>query len=153
MEAWPTEFVWQGPVPPPGEWGRPGLVMFFNLECPGCVARSVPFLKRLAAERGDGLVVLAVHTSHGHRAYARDQVVPQLRRYAEEFARLPFPVALDLDGSVARASGAEGTPHWLAFDAEGRLVRSFYGSQENARSRLEYLLDEWFGPREGAGRE
>ena len=43
----PGDFV-QGPVlPHPAQWDRPGLAMFFNLECPSCVSRGLPFLKRL----------------------------------------------------------------------------------------------------------
>ena len=138
---WPTDFVWQDPLPPPERWDHPGIVLFFNLECPGCISRGIPFLKRLAADRRD-LVSLMIHTSYGHRRYTREQVVPQLKRFAESFARLPFPVALDLDGSLAAHFEIEGTPHWLVFNAHGELVRSIYGSQENAQTRLEYLLDE-----------
>ena len=46
----PTDFVHGSPLPPPTGWTRPGLVMTFNLECPGCVSRGIPFLKRLHAE-------------------------------------------------------------------------------------------------------
>ncbi len=139
---WPTEFVWQEPVAPPSAWGRPGVVMFFNLECPGCVSRGIPFLKQLAGEHADDLVFVAIHTSYGHKPYPREQVLPQLRRFAESFARLPFPVALDLDGAIARHWQIEGTPHWLVFDHNGAPLRSIYGSQDNARTRLEYLVDE-----------
>lgn len=139
---WPETFVWRDPVPPPERWGRPGLVMLFNLECPGCIARGVPYLKRLAAEHGEALTLMMVHTSYGHRSLPYDDVVPTLRHFAGSFARLEIPIALDLDGSLARAWGAEGTPHWFAYDAGGRLVRSIYGSQENAQTRLAYLLEE-----------
>jgi len=47
---------------------------------PGCVPCGIPFMKRL---------------------YPRGQVEPQLIRFARDYARLPFPVALDLDGPVA----------------------------------------------------
>ncbi|WP_291429577.1 hypothetical protein [Deinococcus sp.] len=32
----PTDFVHGDPLPPFTAWARPGLVMTFNLECPGC---------------------------------------------------------------------------------------------------------------------
>ena len=64
-------------------------------------------------------------------------------KFARDFARLPFAVALDLDGAFAREWQTEGTPHWLAFAAGGELLRSVYGSQDNAQTRLEYLLTEW----------
>lgn len=139
----PSDFVYGEPLPPPAEWSRPGLLMTFNLECPGCVSRGIPFLKRLHAEYGEGVHLLAVHTSLGHRRLPREQVEPTLVKFARDFARLPFAVALDLEGDLARAWHTEGTPHWLAFAPGGALIRSIYGSQDNAQTRLDYLLGEW----------
>ncbi|MVN85551.1 TlpA family protein disulfide reductase [Deinococcus sp. HMF7620] len=139
----PTDFVQGVPIPPPTAWTRPGLVMTFNLECPGCMSRGIPFLKRLHAEFGETAHLLAVHTSLGHRLLPREDVEPTLVKFARDYARVPFPVALDLQGDFARAWRTEGTPHWLAFAPGGELLRSVYGSQENAQTRLQYLLEEW----------
>lgn len=143
--AWPApaDFVHGPPLPPPTRWDRPGLVMTFNLECPGCVSRGIPFLKRLHGEFGERVHLLAVHTSFGHKLFTRDEVEPTLLKFARDYAKLPFPVALDLDGTFARAWQTEGTPHWLAFAPGGELIRSVCGSQENAQTRLQYLLEEW----------
>lgn len=132
-------------LPPPAAWDRPGLVMVFNLECAGCVSRGLPFLKRLHAEHGERVRLLALHTSRGHRPLAREDVEPTLVKFARDFARLPFPVALDVSGDLARAWETEGTPHWLAFAPGGKLLRSVYGSQDNAQTRLAYLLEEQVG--------
>lgn len=139
---WPTEFVWGDPLPSPTEWEGPGIAMFFNLECPACVSRGVPFLKRSMQGREDEFEVVMIHTAFGHKHYTREQVVPTLRRFAESFARLPFPVALDLDGRIAEHYRIGGTPHWLVFAPGGELLRSIYGSQDNAQNRLQYQLDE-----------
>jgi len=141
--SWPTDFVWGEAVPAPVDPdGRPGVVMFFNLECPGCISRGIPFLKRLESDYRGRIWTMLVHTSYGHRDLSRDEVVPTLRHFAESFARLPMPVALDVDGSLARDWGVDGTPHWFVFDGAGALQRSVYGSQDNARTRLEYLVEE-----------
>lgn len=144
----PTDFVHGTPLPPPSEWQRAGLVMTFNLECPACVSRGIPFLKRLHSEFGNSefgeqVHLLAVHTSFGHRQLPREEVEPTLQKFARDYAKLPFAVALDLSGDFARHWHTEGTPHWLAFAPRGELLRSVYGSQENAQTRLEYLLSEW----------
>lgn len=140
---WPkdTDFVWKEAVQPPDTWDKPGIVMFFNLECPGCVSRGVPFLKKLARAYEDKLIILLIHTSFGHKYYPKDKVVPTLTHFAETFAKLPFPIALDLDAQLAESWQALGTPHWLIFN-EGELVRSIFGSQDNAQTRLEYTLAE-----------
>lgn len=119
--------------------------MTFNLECAGCVSRGIPFLKHLYHEYGHGVNLLAVHTSFGHRLLPRAEVEPTLVKFARDYAKLPFAVALDLGGQFARHWQTEGTPHWLAFAPGGQLIRSVYGSQENAQTRLEYLLAEWIG--------
>ena len=141
----PDDFVHGSPLTLPAGWDRPGLVMTFNLECAACVTRGIPFLKRLHAEFGDRVHLLAMHTSHGHRRLPREDVEPTLVKFARDFAKLPFPVALDLHGEFARHWHTEGTPHWLAFAPGGDLLRSVYGSQENAQTRLQYLLEEWAG--------
>lgn len=142
---WPADFVWGEALPEPTYWQKPGLVLFFNLECAACVSRGIPFLKRLHAEFGDQIELLAIHTARGHRHLPCAEVEPTLIKFARDFARLPFAVALDLDGEIAEHWHTEGSPHWLAFSAGGRLLRSVYGSQENAQTRLQYLLEETVG--------
>jgi hypothetical protein len=141
--GWLEDWLHGDPLPPPTEWGKPGLALAFNIACAGCVGRAVPWLKRLAPRVGDRAVLLSVHTAYGHRVWPREEVAPQVARYAAGFAALPFPLALDLDGGWAQAHGADGTPHWFVWDAQGRLERSVYGSQENALTRLAYVVESW----------
>lgn len=143
-DDWPTpeNWVWRGPLENPRTWGKPGLVMAFNLECAGCIARGVPYLKRLGAEFGDDLQLALLHTAYGHKVHDRADVLPELERFAGNFAQIDMPIALDEQGDLAQRWGAEGTPHWFAFDHTGALVRSVYGSQENAQTRLSYLMAE-----------
>ena len=139
---WPSDFVWKDALGNPETWGKAGIVMFFNLECPACISRGIPMLKRIHQEYDEQLELMLIHTSFGHKQYTRDEVVPTLTHFAKSFARLPFPIALDLSGDIAEHYEAGGTPHWLIFNAQGELVRSLYGSQENTQTRLEYLLEE-----------
>ena len=142
---WPDDFVWQHAVAPPEQWDvnntRPGLVMFFNLECPGCISRGIPFLKQLTRDYPQ-LISLLIHTDYGHKHYEREDVVPTLTHFAKDFARLSVPVALDINGIIAKSWQIQGTPHWLLFSPDGVLNKSIYGSQDNARQRLEYALEE-----------
>jgi hypothetical protein len=138
---WPNEWIAGEAVPEPREWGKPGVVLAFSVECAGCVARAVPWLRDLSARHGEALVLAMVHTAYAHHVRPRDEVIDDVERVLA-FTRTPLPVALDGDGSWAQAWGAEGTPHWFAFDAAGSLVRSVYGSQANAITRLDYLVEE-----------
>lgn len=140
---WLEDWVHGVGVGPPNTWRRPGIALLFNLECAGCVSRAIPWLKRAASGIGDRAVVFAVHTAYGHRRLERAAVAPNLQRFAEAFARLPFAVALDLDGAWAERTGVEGTPHWIVWDEHGEVERSVYGSQENALTRLGYVLEAW----------
>lgn len=137
----PEDLVWRPEALRPG---RPTLLMFFHLECAGCVSRGVPFMRRLHAQHGERLNLLAVHTARGHRALPRAAVLPTLLHFAETFARLPFAVALDEDGALAEAHGTEGTPHWVAIH-DGEVQRSIFGSQDNAQTRISYWLAEVLG--------
>ncbi|MFC6618290.1 TlpA family protein disulfide reductase [Deinococcus radiophilus] len=112
---WPAagDFVWHAEQVDPM---RPTLMMFFHLECAGCVSRGIPFMKRLHAQYGDAVNFVAVHTARGHRQLPREEVLPTLLHFAERFAKLPFTVALDDDGSLAAAYATEGTPHWIALE-------------------------------------
>lgn len=140
--TWPTEFVWGDAIADSRELRKPAIAMFFNLECPACVTRGIPFLKRLREEFGEKLAVFVIHTSYGHKLFERDEVLPTLLHFSEKFAKLPYSVALDLDGKIAESWQALGTPFWIVFNKDGDLVRSIYGSQGGAQTRLEYLLDE-----------
>ena len=143
MDMWPTTFAWRGPVAEPTSWGKPGLVMVFNLECAACISRGIPLLKRLAADYGDRLVPLLVHTTYGHRPVEPERVASTARHFAESFARLEVPIAIDPDEGLARAWGVEGTPHWFVFDARrpagpaastGRRTTPGRGSSTRCRS-------------------
>lgn len=147
---WLDDWVHGQPLGPPTTWGRPGLALLFNLECAGCVSRAIPWFKRASLRARDRATTFGVHSAYGHRTLARSEVVPNLQRFAEGFARLAFPVALDVDGAWAASMGAAGTPHWIVWDAAGRVERSLYGSQANALTRLEYVLEAWGVEHDGA---
>lgn len=143
-QAWPTDWLGGVSVADPTDWVRPGLVLVFHVGCAGCVSRAVPFLLEAARAYADRLELVAVHSALGRSPTARERVAWTLDRFAHA-AGLEVPVALDLDGAWAEAEGAEGTPHWFAYAPGGGRVRSVFGSQENALTRLRYLLDELAG--------
>lgn len=99
--------------------GKPLLVTFWATTCPGCVA-EIPHLVRLHNELHDrGLNILAV-------AMAYDP--PEQVRFMARQRGIPYTIALDTDGTVARAFGdVKLTPTTFLIDPKGRIVQQKLG--------------------------
>ena len=116
--------------------GKPLLVLFFNIRCLGCVGRAIPLAYDYSQEF-EGLEVVAIHTSFGKKMVTKEDIINIFTT-----KELPFPIYFDIGQTNYEGFECEGTPHWLMFDTQGELFRSFYGSQEGAQTRLMYALDE-----------
>jgi len=119
-------------------FGRPLLLLFYHLGCLGCIGRALPFAKKLAEVYPD-LQIVGIHTSPGSLKYNTEEVLAQAGE-----TNLPFPIFFDEGHRTYDLYGAEGTPHWVLLDANGKLFRSIFGSMANARQRLDYALLEIF---------
>jgi peroxiredoxin len=99
--------------------GKVVLVDFWATDCEICV-EEMPSLAdsyRRFAPRGYEVVAVALASDHPNR----------VADFAQKRA-LPFTVALDLDGSVARAFGeVPVTPTLFLLDKEGRVLRQWRG--------------------------
>lgn len=114
----------------------PLLVLFFNIKCLGCVGRAIPLAYDYSKEF-ENLKVAAIHTSFGKEVVTKDDI-----KGIFTTDELPIPIYFDIDKSNYERFECEGTPHWLLFNKDGTLFRSFYGSQDGAQTRLMYALDE-----------
>lgn len=105
--------------------GSPWLVNFWSTSCGVCMA-EMPELARLHRRFADeGFTVVAVAAPYDPPSAVLD--------YAAE-ARLPFPLALDWDGTNAAAfGGLDGTPVSFLVDAEGRIVERQQGRLDSRR--------------------
>jgi peroxiredoxin len=107
--------------------GRPMLVNFWSTDCQACV-EELPRLAQLYREQRDQGVRLITVSAAGDPAPAVQAMVEQLA--------LPFPVALDPQGQIARAFGVDETrPATLFVDRQGRIVRRMSGSLDMTRVR------------------
>lgn len=116
--------------------GKPLLVLFFNIQCLGCVGRAIPLAHEFLQEF-KGLNVVAVHSNFGPIEVTKDEI---LGIFSDK--TLPYPIHFDYGKENYEKFECEGTPHWLLIDKEGVINRSFFGSQENAQTRLVYALQE-----------
>jgi len=107
--------------------GRPVLVTFWATTCPGCV-KEMPHMIDLYRELGpQGLEIVAIAMS-----YDPPEQVHELSRQKQ----LPYIVALDSDGSAAKAFGdVKLTPTNFLLDPQGNIVQQKLGEIDMAQLR------------------
>lgn len=114
--------------------GKPVLVTFWATSCPGCV-KEIPHLIDLHREFGPrGLQILAIAMSYD----PPDHVIAM-----RDARKMPYPIALDINGSAARAFGDVNlTPTSFLIAPDGRIVRHKIGEMDMAevRTQLHTLL-------------
>ena len=114
--------------------GRPVLITFWATTCAVCL-KEMPHLVELYEELGNrGFELIGV-------AMAYDPPNRVLELAAER--RLPYPIALDLDGSLAAAFGnVRLTPTSFLVAPDGRIVQHKVGEMDLAglRRQVETLL-------------
>jgi peroxiredoxin len=114
--------------------GRPVLVTFWATTCPGCV-KEIPHLAELYQELSPkGFEIVSV---------AMQYDPPEQVRAMAAQRPIPYPVAIDTDGSAARAFGnVQLTPTHFLIDAEGRIVQQKLGEWpiDQLRSRINAML-------------
>ena len=118
--------------------GRVVLVNFWATSCGRCVAEMPELVDTYKRYHARGFEVVAVAMSYD----PPDRVL----NFAQKNA-LPFPVALDIDGSLAMAFGdVQGTPTTFVIDQKGNIVRRLVGVLDFAA--LHTLLDKKLFPAE-----
>lgn len=115
--------------------GKVVLVNFWATTCPGCIAEMPELIKTYHEYHKKGFEIIAVAMAYdppSHVAnYARKQ-------------QLPFPIALDTDGALARAfDDVKLTPTAFIIDKEGHVVRSVVGTLDF--TALRHYLDQELG--------
>jgi thiol-disulfide isomerase/thioredoxin len=120
-------------------WGKPLLILFFNIQCLGCVGRAIPLAYDYLQEFKN-LNVIAIHTTFGKEVVTKDDII-NIFTHKE----LPFPIYFDIEKTNYEKFEGEGTPHWILMDKEGNVTRSIFGSQDGSQTRLIYALEELQG--------
>ncbi len=108
--------------------GRVLLVDFWEYTCINCI-RDFAVLKRWYAKYHPfGLEIVGVH----YGEFAIGYKVENVRRAADRF-RLPWPIVVDLQGSIWRAYQSEAWPNRYLIDPAGNIVLQVKGEGDNAR--------------------
>lgn len=98
--------------------GQTVLVAFWATDCTPCL-RELPALAQLyQARRAQGFEVIAVAMAHDPPARVYD--------FSQRYA-LPYPIALDLDGSLAQRFGVRAIPRAFLIAPDGEIVADLLG--------------------------
>lgn len=102
--------------------GRPVLVTFWATTCPGCV-KEMPHLVELYNKLApQGLEIIALAMAYDPEKQVREMV---------RLKQLPYKVALDSDGSAAKAFGeVKLTPTTFLINPNGRIVQQKLGEMD-----------------------
>lgn len=112
--------------------GKVVLVNFWATDCPTCVKEMPDIVKTYNKYRAQGFETIAVAMKHDPPNYVLN--------YTEKNA-LPFKVALDPQGELARAFGeVKLTPTTFIIDKRGNIVNRILGEPDFAK--LHALLEE-----------
>ena len=102
--------------------GKVVLVEFWATSCTTCVGEMPSMVKTYDAFAPKGFDLVAVSMSYDTPAYVKNFAV------AGPAGRLPFPVAMDASGDVAKAFGnVRLTPTSFLIDRSGRIVKQYVG--------------------------
>jgi len=119
------------PLTPASLRGKPVLVQFWTFTCINWL-RTLPYVRSWFEKyRGDGLVVLGVHTPE----FEVEHDVENIRRAAEEM-RIEYPIAVDSDYRIWRAFGNEYWPAQYSVDADGQIRQHRFGEGEYEHSEI-----------------
>jgi len=142
LPAWSLDPIAGEDVPVPRDFlGRPLLILFFSLGCPGCLGRAIPYANRMVYENGERLHVLGIHTNFEGVDFQPAQFA---QAKADFYIRFPFYKDKNYDTTFLNY-GAGGTPHWILVDADGKVRYSIFGSDpNNALLRLDLKMAEIF---------
>ena len=111
--------------------GRPALLEIWATWCPLCEELQ-PQLDRIRAERGDDLAIVAI-------AVAVNQNPRRIKRHLERHDP-GYPHLYDVRGEAVRALAAATTSIVLMLDAEGRVVYTGVGADQDLVGEVEKLL-------------
>lgn len=104
--------------------GKVTVINFWATSCSTCVKEMPEIAATHQRFQAQGLETLAVAMSYDPPAY--------VMQFAQS-RQLPFRVAIDHDGSLAKAFGqVELTPTTLVFNREGHIVKRYVGEPDFA---------------------
>lgn len=119
--------------------GKPLVILFFNLGCPGCKGRAIPYANWLNLEFKGQINVVGVHTNFEGVDFSDQELID----CKSEFY-INFEYFRDANYNTTFLDyQAGGTPHWIITDKDLNVVYSIFGSDpNNALLRINLKIQE-----------
>jgi len=115
--------------------GKVVMVNFWATSCTTCVGEMPEMIKTYDKFHARGLEYVAVAMSYDPPNYVLNFT---------ETRKLPFNVALDVDGKLAQSFGdVKMTPTTFVIDKQGNIIKKYVGAPEF--KELHQLLESQFG--------
>jgi thiol-disulfide isomerase/thioredoxin len=132
-----TEWLNSEPLGPAGLKGHVVLVNFWTLTCINWIRQEAYVRAWSQAYRGDGLIVIGVHTPEFSFEHEIDLV-----QQAIQERRIDYPVAIDDDYAIWDAFANRAWPALYFVDADGMIRDRHFGEggYEQSERRIQRLL-------------
>ena len=115
--------------------GKVYLVNFWATSCATCIKEMPNMIQTYNKYKGEGLEYVAVAMNYDAPMYVMN---------FSQTRQLPFKVAMDADGSAAKAFGdVQLTPTTFLVDRDGRILKRYVGEPE--WSSFDALLKQTLG--------
>lgn len=102
--------------------GKVVLVKFWATSCTTCIAQIPGDIEAYNALNAQGYETIAVAMDYDPPAYVKNFASSR---------ELPFPVAIDADGSIAKAFGdVKLTPTAFLIDKQGNIIKRYLGNYD-----------------------
>ncbi len=99
--------------------GRPVLVTFWATTCTSCIKEIPDLITLYNKYSNQGLEIIAVAMPYDRPDHVLDMVMAR---------KLPYPVALDIDGKIVRAFGnVQVTPNNFIIARNGKIIKHQIG--------------------------
>jgi len=119
--------------------GKILLVIIYNNDCLGCTGRAIPLAYEFQ-QKYNAIQVIGIHANVKNSIGTKENI-----KKVFTSGEIPFPIYIDEHHRVYDQFHSEGTPQWLLITREGKLFRSFFGSQDGAQNRLYYAIEMLVG--------
>ncbi len=100
------------------------ILKFWNYSCASCI-QSISNLKKIKEDYGNGVAVLAIHSSIFEHENSLNSIKKAVSRY-----NVDFPVLADINGAAYREFAVKSLPTYILIDPLGKIYSRYENSSD-----------------------